>query len=72
MTNIDKLFTINAAIFHEKIRIPNCWKYSYDFCPMNYDPVCGTNGITYGNECMMCSAIKESKTKIKIMNLGEC
>uniref|UniRef100_A0A8C1FLR7 Si:dkey-203a12.9 n=1 Tax=Cyprinus carpio carpio TaxID=630221 RepID=A0A8C1FLR7_CYPCA len=37
---------------------PRC-RYSSNICPMNYAPLCGTNGITYGNECMLCAAIKD-------------
>lgn len=33
-------------------------------CTMQYDPVCGVNGITYGNSCMA--------NDIKIAYKGEC
>uniref|UniRef100_A0A8C1YP00 Si:dkey-203a12.9 n=1 Tax=Cyprinus carpio TaxID=7962 RepID=A0A8C1YP00_CYPCA len=36
---------------------PNC-KYYSNICPLNYSPMCGTNEITYSNECMLYSAIK--------------
>uniref|UniRef100_A0A8C1KJ07 Si:dkey-203a12.9 n=1 Tax=Cyprinus carpio TaxID=7962 RepID=A0A8C1KJ07_CYPCA len=44
---------------------PNC-KYYSNICPLNYSPMCGTNEITYGNECMLYSAIKASNTNILI------
>ncbi|KAK7138465.1 hypothetical protein R3I94_013937 [Phoxinus phoxinus] len=52
-------------------RVPNC-RYSSNICTMQYAPVCGSNGITYGNECMLCGAIRGSKTKILIQKQGPC
>ncbi|KAA0709117.1 putative pancreatic secretory proteinase inhibitor PSTI type [Triplophysa tibetana] len=49
---------ISALAISGAANAPNCSEGSYDVCPMNYIPLCGTDGITYGNECMMCGFIK--------------
>lgn len=34
-------------------------------CPRLWDPVCGTNNITYGSECLLdCAALKNSEIKM--------
>ncbi|NXG56010.1 IOV7 protein, partial [Hemiprocne comata] len=41
-------------------------------CPRIRSPLCGTDGITYGNECEICAHNGEHGTHVSIKHTGEC
>ncbi|XP_061778794.1 serine protease inhibitor Kazal-type 1-like [Nerophis lumbriciformis] len=41
-------------------------------CAMIYMPVCGSDGFTHGNECMLCGKRQKTMENILIVKDGPC
>uniref|UniRef100_A0A8C0LL74 Serine peptidase inhibitor Kazal type 14 (putative) n=1 Tax=Canis lupus dingo TaxID=286419 RepID=A0A8C0LL74_CANLU len=41
-------------------------------CPDLYQPICGTNFVTYENPCIFCIESMKSHGKIRFQNDGKC
>ncbi|XP_004420061.1 serine protease inhibitor Kazal-type 1 [Diceros bicornis minor] len=41
-------------------------------CTKNYNPVCGTDGNTYSNECVLCMENQKRQTPVLIKKSGPC
>ncbi|CAL8288983.1 unnamed protein product [Arctogadus glacialis] len=53
-------------------RKPACHDPEELACPLNLDPMCGSDGVTYGNECVLCVERQITKTNIMISKEGNC
>ncbi|XP_074772013.1 ovomucoid-like [Athene noctua] len=41
-------------------------------CTAEYDPLCGSDGRTYGNKCQFCNAVSFSRGTLVLKRRGEC
>ncbi|XP_057168222.1 serine protease inhibitor Kazal-type 7 [Ursus arctos] len=41
-------------------------------CPITYLPVCGSDYITYGNECYLCIENLKTNGKVQLLHEGSC
>ncbi|KAM4621666.1 putative pancreatic secretory proteinase inhibitor [Polymixia lowei] len=66
-------FSAEAEDKSRLYRRPSCSDMSVtQACPLNYSPVCGSDGVTYPNECALCVHRLERNADILIMKDGRC
>ncbi|XP_054024633.1 pancreatic secretory trypsin inhibitor-like [Dryobates pubescens] len=41
-------------------------------CTKIFDPICGTDNLLYGNECLLCLQNQQRNTNVRIKNRGMC
>ncbi|XP_077183228.1 double-headed protease inhibitor, submandibular gland-like [Paroedura picta] len=41
-------------------------------CPRSYDPICGSDGVTYYTHCIFCGAWRKNRASLTILHEGQC
>ncbi|XP_072476948.1 serine protease inhibitor Kazal-type 2 [Notamacropus eugenii] len=54
------------------IETPDCKQFVLPGCPRDLTPVCGTDSVTYANECTLCEKNREQSQNIQIKWRGPC
>ncbi|XP_062332026.1 trypsin inhibitor ClTI-1-like [Osmerus eperlanus] len=50
----------------------DCTLHNLPMCSRDYNPICGSDGVTYPNECMLCLDNEENQRNVLIRSKGIC
>ncbi|XP_015265607.1 PREDICTED: ovomucoid-like [Gekko japonicus] len=50
----------------------DCTGYPRRACTYDYRPLCGTDGITYSNQCLFCNAYVWQRGRLSLRHMGAC
>ncbi|XP_017727639.1 PREDICTED: serine protease inhibitor Kazal-type 14 [Rhinopithecus bieti] len=62
---------IKVKCLYEKVKL-SCYNGTVNPCPGLYQPICGTNFITYDNPCILCVESLKSHGRIRFYHDGKC
>ncbi|XP_009866972.1 PREDICTED: double-headed protease inhibitor, submandibular gland-like [Apaloderma vittatum] len=65
---------VNLRHLGECFKEIDCSKHDGNnpMCTAEYDPLCGTDGKTYGNKCQFCNAVLRNRGALSLKHHGQC
>ncbi|XP_032996280.1 ovomucoid-like [Lacerta agilis] len=50
----------------------DCQGYPRNFCTLELQRMCGSDGQTYSNKCFFCNAFVKSRGRLSLIRYGPC